>query len=136
MKVILDTNVFVSAIFWKGHSRNILQAWKEKELKLVLSAEIIDEYKRVSMVLSSRYKGLEILPIIELLAFNSEIYENNILKEKVCSDPDDDKFISCALYSKTKYIVSGYKHLLDQNGYRELQILKPKDFVIKILQNK
>ena len=136
MRVVLDTNVFVSAIFWKGHSRDILQAWKEKELKLILSIDIIDEYKRVSEALSYKYKEIDVLPIIDLLAFNSEIYENNTLEEKVCANPDDDKFISCALYSKTIYIVSGDKHLLDQNGYRGLKIFNPRDFVIRVLRNK
>ena len=97
MKVVLDTNVFVSAVFWKGPPRDILLAWRKEKLTLALSPDIIDEYKRVLQVLSSKNKKMDIRSIINLLAFNSEVYEDQPLEEKVCEDPDDDKFIACAL---------------------------------------
>jgi predicted nucleic acid-binding protein len=53
--------------------------------------------------------------------------------EAVSADPDDDKFIACALSSGSKLIVSGDKHLLDVNGYRGIEILKPRPFIDKYL---
>ncbi len=53
------------------------------------------------------------------------------LDKPVASDPDDDKFIACALSSETEMIISGDKHLLDLNGYKDLVIVTPSEFVRK-----
>ena len=46
-----------------------------------------------------------------------------------CEDPDDNKFLECAIASRAKLIVSGDKHLLKLNGYQEIVVYKPRDFV-------
>ena len=56
-------------------------------------------------------------------------YDVPALSEQVCDDPDDDKFLACALASETKMIVSGDKHLLRVSGYKSIEVLKPKAFV-------
>jgi len=57
------------------------------------------------------------------------MFPDKKLSAPVCRDPDDDKFIACALASKSKLIVSGDKHLLKVSGFRGVRILKPRDFV-------
>jgi predicted nucleic acid-binding protein len=52
------------------------------------------------------------------------------LPEQVCEDPDDDKFLACALAGRNKVIVSGDKHMLDVSGYQKIEVLKPRKFVI------
>ena len=54
----------------------------------------------------------------------------------VSVDPDDDTFLSCALVSKTKIVVSGDKHLLAVSGYRKIEVLKPRVFIDQHLKNK
>jgi predicted nucleic acid-binding protein len=56
-----------------------------------------------------------------------------VLKEPVCEDPDDDKFIACALAGESKVILSGDKHLLRDSGYQGIEVLKSRDFVDKYL---
>ena len=56
------------------------------------------------------------------------------LAEAVCSDPDDDKFLACAVATKTRLISSGDKHLLAVSGYRGITVLKPRDFVNRHLE--
>lgn len=51
------------------------------------------------------------------------------MTEPVCDDPDDDKFLACAIASGTKIIVSGDKHLLRVSGYQGIEVLKPKTFI-------
>ncbi len=48
------------------------------------------------------------------------------LPEPVCEDPDDDKFLACALATETKIIVSGDKHLLKVSGYRGIDVIRPR----------
>lgn len=47
IKAILDTNVFISGVFWQGPPFEILKAWQEQRFRLVISPPILDEYRRV-----------------------------------------------------------------------------------------
>ena len=129
MRVILDTNVLVSGIFFSGPPFQILNAWRNKEIQLVISTAILAEYQRVAMILGAKYSQVDLVPVLNLLTVNSEIVETPPLAEVVCADPDDDMFIACALASKTKIIISGDKHLLEISGYQGIQVLKPRLFV-------
>jgi len=55
------------------------------------------------------------------------------LEAAVSRDPDDDKFLACALGASCNFIVSGDKDLLDISGYADVDVLKPADFVKKYL---
>jgi predicted nucleic acid-binding protein len=65
---------------------------------------------------------------------NAAIYSAPPLPESVCDDPDDDKFLACALASGCNLIISGDKHLLAASGYREVEVLKPRVFLERIIQ--
>lgn len=55
MKIVLDTNVFISGIFWSGPPFDILKAWQAKKLTLAVSTEILEEYSRVAEILSKKH---------------------------------------------------------------------------------
>jgi len=136
MRLILDTNVFISGVFFSGPPYEILNAWRHRKMDLVISPDILDEYRRVGEQLAKRYPGVDLEPFLELLAIKARIVESSLLVESVCSDPDDDKFIACALASRTKLICSGDKALLKASGYRGIKILKPKEFLETYLKQK
>jgi putative PIN family toxin of toxin-antitoxin system len=136
MRLVLDTNVFISGVFFSGPPYEILNAWRHGKVDLVISPDILDEYRRVGEQLAKRYTGVDLEPFLELLAIKARIVEPSPLAESVCSDPDDDKFIACALTSRTKLICSGDKALLRASGYRGITILRPKDFVDSYLKAK
>lgn len=127
--VILDTNVFVSAIFWSGTPRQILKAWLAKKIGLIVSIEIFEEYCRVFKILSKKYPPVDASPFIDLIMREAHFFEPIKLPSQVSCDPDDDKFIACGLAAEVDYIISGDKDLLDISGYRNLKIIKPRDFV-------
>ena len=129
VRVILDTNVIVSGIFFSGPPFQILNAWRNRLLQLVISTDILAEYQRVAVILGEKYSTVDMNSILNLLTVNSEIVVAPPLTEFVSADPNDDMFIACALASKTKIIVSGDKHLLDIDGYQGIQVLKPRTFV-------
>jgi putative PIN family toxin of toxin-antitoxin system len=133
LKVIVDTNVFVSAVFFKGVPNTILDAWRHKRLKLVVSPEIVDEYKRVVHELAEKFPGVDPAPPLELLTVHAQVVDAPALPEQVCTVPDDDKFLACALASKTKIITSGDKALLKTSGYSGIEVLTPRAFVDKYL---
>ena len=133
MRVILDTNVFVSGVFFGGQPGKILTAWRDGKIRLFLSPEILEEYVEVLHRLEKSYPPVKAKPVIDLILAGTEIITAPPLEKPVSSDSDDDKFIACALASKTKVIVSGDNHLLAADGFQGLEIVKPSQFVRKYL---
>ena len=129
MKVVIDTNVFVSGVFFKGPPYQILKAWRAERFELAISQEILDEYCRVGEELSEEHPTVDLEPALTFIRQNISFITAKPLPEPVCSDPDDDKFIACALAASCKIIVSGDKHLLGVSGYQEIEVVKPRQFV-------
>ncbi len=129
MRIILDTNVLVSGIFFSGPPSRILDAWRDKKLQLVISTDILAEYQRVAVILGEKYSQVDLRPVLDLLTVNSDIIMAPPLLENVTADPDDNMFIACAMASDTKLIVSGDKHLLEIDGYEDIKVLKPRQFI-------
>jgi putative PIN family toxin of toxin-antitoxin system len=133
MKIVLDINVFISGIFFSGPPSEILKAWGESRFQIVLSKEILFEYQRVANELSSKY-SVDIDDIIELVTVHGEVFETKDISIDICEDPDDNKFIECAVAGSTKIIVSGDKHLLKISGVKGISVLKPRDFLDNYLK--
>jgi uncharacterized protein len=133
LKVVMDTNVFVSGVFFSGPPYQILKAWQSGEFELVVSHEILDEYRRVGEILEEQHPAIELNPVLNLVLEHAKVYKPAVLKAPICEDPDDDKFFACALASGSKVIISGDKHLLQVSGYQGIQVLKPRQFVDQFL---
>ena len=133
MRIVLDTNVFVSGVFFSGPPLRILEAWRDRRVNLVLSPEIFEEYQAVSERLSERFAAIEVLPILALVATHATLVSAPPLRKPLCADPDDDKFFACAVASRCKVIVSGDAHLLEVSGYKGINVLRPRQFVDKYL---
>jgi putative PIN family toxin of toxin-antitoxin system len=134
VKVVLDTNVLVSGIFFSGPPAEILKAWRTSSIQLALTSEIIDEYLRVGMILAEKFSSIDIIPILNLIVTHSEIVQSQPLSQQVCDDPDDDKFLACALSSDSKIIISGDRHLLKVSGYKGIDIIPPRAFIERFLE--
>jgi len=135
VKVVLDTNVFISGIFFGGPPGKILKGWRDGRFTLVLSPEILEEYQRVADALSKKYPPVDLTELLELIVVEADMIQAEPLNEPVSADPDDDMFIACALASGARLIVSGDKHLLGVDGYGGIEVLKPKAFVDRHLLN-
>jgi putative PIN family toxin of toxin-antitoxin system len=129
LRIILDTNVFISGVFFSGPPNKILKLWREGKLGLVVSEDILDEYRRVGELLSEQFPGIDIRRLLDLVTAKAELFKAEILSTPVCEDPDDDKFISCAITSRTKVIVSGDKHLLKVANFQGIRVMTPRRFL-------
>ena len=129
MKIVLDTNVFISGVFFSGPPYQILKSWRDGKVQLVVSKEILAEYQRVGKILSERFSEVSLDPIIKLIAVKAELVLAPNLSDPICDDPDDDKFLACALKSKNKLIISGDKHLLRVSDHQGIKIIRPREFV-------
>jgi len=129
MKVVIDTNVLISGVFFAGLPSRIIEAWRDGRVDLVVSPEILEEYRRVGERLAVQFEGLSLEPFLMLLATHAEIVEPPELAEPVASDPDDDKFLACALVSDAQLIISGDKHLLAVSPHKGVEVVSPRQFV-------
>jgi putative PIN family toxin of toxin-antitoxin system len=134
MKVILDTNVFVSGVFFSGPPFEILSAWRKGQVQLVISPEILEEYYRVGERLAERFPGVDLEPILALLTVKAQLIPSPTLSESVCDDPAADKFLACAISSGAKVVVSGDRHLLKASGYSGITVIRPRKFVDEFLE--
>ncbi len=133
MRVVLDTNVFVSGIFWAGPPSDVLIAWRDRKVDIVLSLPILEEYLRIAIELSRKFPMVDLFPFIDLLTTRGKICIPKRLPRQVCHDSSDDQFLACALGGNVRCIVSGDHHLLDVSGYKGIEILKPREFVNRYL---
>lgn len=134
MKIIIDTNILVSGIFFKGPPFEILVAWKNNNFQLVATHAILDEYQRVVNELSSEYPQVNTTEVMNYLTLNVHLSLSVTLPFQICTDPDDDKFFAAAIASKTEIIISGDKHLLGKSGYAGIKVLRPSEFLRNYLR--
>jgi putative PIN family toxin of toxin-antitoxin system len=129
IKVVIDTNIFVAS-FFGGNPRKIIDLWKSGQLTLCLSKPIVNEYVAVlqRLALEGEQELSELLGLfahgIHVL-FTAKTPELHIVEE----DPDDDKFIECAVALKADCIISGDKSLLAIAEYMGITIMTPREFL-------
>jgi len=130
MRVVVDTNVIVSALLFRSEVSQIHKLWKEGIFIILLSKPIIDEYLRVLA-----YPRFGLLPEdIKYLLYRevvpySEVVDVTSSLSVVNDDPDDDKFIALAVDAKADFIVSGDRHLLDIGEYEGIPVVSVSDFL-------
>lgn len=129
MKVVIDTNIFVSS-FLGGNPRRIIDLWKKGRITLCLSKDILDEYFEVLQRIGLKNEE-ELKELLSLLSkgFNIIFTAKTPKINAVKNDPDDDKFIECAVALKAEVIVSGDKAVKEIGDYMGIRILSPRQFV-------
>jgi len=134
MRIVLDTNVFISGIFFTGPPYQILKAWRDGKVQFLVSPSILDEYQRIGVELALQFRDVDLRPFGDLLTIQAEIVLAPTLPQIIHDDPSDDKFPEAAVAGNASYIISGDKHLLKLSEFQGIQILKPKDFVQRYLK--
>ena len=134
LKVVIDTNVFVSS-FFGGSPREIINLWKDGKIVLCLTQAIIEEYLEVLNRLGLKDKN-EIDHLAKLFAegYNSIYTSDTPNLNVVKNDPDDNKFLECAVALDCKIIISGDKHLKEIKKYINIDIMSPGDFLSSLYQ--
>ena len=128
MKIVIDTNVIASAIFFGGKPKTLIELLVSHQMNAYVTDEIVTEYKETLTELVSRYPAkAPYIPIARILACCKLISTTS--HTDICRDPDDNKFIECALDSRALYIVSGDKDLLSIGSYAGISILTVAEFL-------
>ena len=130
MKIVIDTNVLISGVFFGGFPGKILSAVVGQKLTAYATTEIINEYEEIVQEMINRKQGHINKAILSPLIKAMEIIEP-VTHIEICRDPDDNKFLECAKDSHALYIVSGDKDLLVIEQFENVQIVTAKDFCEK-----
>jgi putative PIN family toxin of toxin-antitoxin system len=127
MKIVVDTNVVASAIFFGGKPKELIELIVSRKLEAFASMEIITEYHETIEELCNRYPDKpKKLPLSNIIETMKLIEPSSTFR--ICRDPDDDKFIQCAADARCLYIVSGDKDLLSVGSYGSVQIVTVTEF--------
>ena len=129
MKVVIDTNVFVSS-FFGGNPRKVVDLWKHGKITLCLSKAILDEYVQVLQTIGLEDE-IEMEELLSLFARGVNLLFASMTPRirAVHGDADDDKFIECAVALKAEAIVTGDKAVRALGNYMGIGIHTPREFL-------
>ena len=126
MNVVADTNVVVSAIFWAGESRACLVLWAQRRFHLAVTIPMLREYREIAYRVGGKILEVNPEPWLKWIERKAKIYEPTPMGKQRSRDPDDDPFLSCALASNAKFIVSKDEDLLVLQKPFGIEILTPR----------
>lgn len=137
MRIVLDTNCLIQSIPQKSPFRAVWESFLKGENVLCVSNEIIEEYTEILQRLTDlRTASLVIKTIVEspFVEFIIPYYQFHLIS----ADPDDNKFIDCAIAAAARYVVTNDRHydvLRTNNTFPTVEIINLKDFLEMILKS-
>ena len=133
MRVVVDTNVFISGIFWNGKSSKIIKLVESNLIELIISEEIIQEISKVlnyeDIKRKVKDKNLEMMYSLEkILSFSILVFPTEILTI-ITEDLSDNRILVCAVAGDVDCIISQDIHLLKLKEFRKIRIMTPEEFL-------
>lgn len=128
MRLVLDTNVMVSAILGDGAPRRVLSRCLRHEALLLQSPATLQELVEVIRRPKFRLTENEVHRVLAAVASVAEVVDTTTTIRAVLDDPDDDRFLELAIDGRADYIISGDRHLLDLKAFRGIPIVRAADF--------
>ena len=128
MRVVADTNIFISALLFGGLPGEFLRLALLQEFTLITSSALLDELGeklRGKFAISDR----DALAIRAKLESSATVVNPDFELNAVLDDPDDNRVLECALAGQANCIVSGDRHLLRIGRYEEIAVLSVRQFL-------
>ena len=132
LKVVLDTNVLISAILFGGKPRQILQNAIRGEIRLCLSEPILEELSGVLRRSKFDYSPEMIQFILTELMGIADFVNPSETIDVVLEDPDDNRILECAVEAGANYIITGDFHLLKVGRYRNIEVVNVVVFLERL----
>lgn len=127
-KVVLDTNIYISSVFWIGKPHKIIELAIDRKIEVLVSQEILAELEEVlrrDFVEDHQFIESQTALILEYAKVVKPLNKIFVVKD----DPDDNKIIECAVTAKAEYIITGDPHLLNLKEFQHIKILNPDQFL-------
>jgi putative PIN family toxin of toxin-antitoxin system len=129
MKIVIDSNVFISSFFWGGHPRDVFERIINGFDELYITDEIIKEISSVMNCRKFDTNTKQIEDYIKIIEKYSEKIISKDIPESISRDKDDNKILQCGLDGNVDFIVTGDKDLLVLREYKTIRIIRPKDYL-------
>ena len=129
MRIVLDANVLISGVFWSGHPFRVLDLWAKDRLAVLVSEAILREYADTLSELGARQGAGHLAETWIKFVFNHSTLVDVETAVGVCRDPDDNKYLACAIDGAAEAIVSGDRDLLDLGTFKGITIVNPRRFI-------
>ena len=130
MRVVLDTNVVLSALLFEGQAARLVSAWQRRRFVWLVSKALLGEYIRTLHYPKFRLTHREIRSLIEqdILPFVSPVKVSKTPRV-IAEDPADDHVLACAVAGKASCLVTGDRHLLSLGQHRTIPLISLADFL-------
>ena len=129
MKLVLDTNIFISAFYWGGNSQKIIDRIIEGIDELFVSEQIINEVSEVMTRPKFKTEKVAINGYTKTIEKSGKkiLIEGKI--KGICRDKDDDDKLECAIMCNADFIITGDDDLLVIRKYENISIITPKEYL-------
>jgi putative PIN family toxin of toxin-antitoxin system len=128
-RIVLDTNVILSAVLFAGKPRRLLELVISGAVECTLSFAIVDELRDVLMRPKFGLSPAQAARIVEELHEVCEVIRPGLTVRGVVADPSDSMLLECALASGADFVVSGDAHLVDIGSFRGIRIVTPAAYL-------
>lgn len=130
MRVVFDTNIFISGLRFGGKPEIVLQMAAQATFLLIVSEDILLELEEV-LLGKFRWSRRNLAATLNGIRVIAEIARPDFTLSD-CEDPDDNRILEAAVAGNASVIVSGDKHLLRMRRFRGIEILTVSDFISRI----
>lgn len=139
MRVVLDTNVLISALLWKGRLISLYNFINERKIILCFSKATLSQLIKVihypHIITKAKKEEINFEENIKTLISSSIIVQTKEIPDVIKEDPFDNNFLACAVSCRASFIIFGDKHLLKLKEFQGIPIVSPRDF-LKIIKKK
>lgn len=127
--VVVDTNVWISGLFWHGVPKEIIDRFEEQKIIPCFSAETFVEWEEKVPLAASLFKNLPVYVRYRRLIVKRAMFVRTKEHVAVCRDPKDNQFLDVAIASEALFLITGDKDLLSLKTFRTTRIITPREFL-------
>ncbi|MBI3016214.1 MAG: putative toxin-antitoxin system toxin component, PIN family [Candidatus Tectomicrobia bacterium] len=130
MRIVVDTNVLISAAFWTGKPKELLNRVRQRRLTFLTSEVLLDELREVLVREDKPFKlsAEEAARVVAAMRDIAEIVQPHS-RVTICQDDQDNRVLECAMDGSAECIISGDLHLLGLKSFQGIQIMTVSDFL-------
>jgi uncharacterized protein len=130
VRIVIDTNVLISAFFWTGKPKQLLNHVRRERITFVTSNQLLNELREILIRQDKPFHlpDNEADQVVEALRGSADVVESHS-QVTVCHDEMDNRVIACAIDGKAEYIITGDLHLLGLTSYKSVKIMTVSDFL-------
>lgn len=128
-RIVIDTNVLISALGWDGAERGLVRHCKEGLFELAISPQLLKELERVLQYKKLKFDKKEQIEFLTLISELAVVVEPKGTLDIISAHPPDNRVVECACEACAEVIISGDEHLLQLSEFRGIKIMRAPDFL-------